>query len=106
MNFGIRFRMGNGHTLGLWLPDIYRDYKVPFPHLVHRPRLSHPGRLNDGGILGVDRHAGRVAMVVFFDVRPERFGGVADERLIPGKFRSWELILETQKRECLSTTNR
>jgi hypothetical protein len=79
--------MGNGRTLGLWLPDINRDYKVLFSHLVHCPRLSHPGRLNDSGILSVDRYAGRVALVMFFEVIPERFGSVANERLIPGKFR-------------------
>ena len=84
--------MGNGRTLGLWLPDINRDYEVLFPHLIHRPRLSHSGRLNDSGILSVDRHTRRVALVVFFDVIPERFGSVADERLIPGKFRCWEII--------------
>jgi len=27
-------------------------------------------------------------MVVLFDVKPEHFGGIADERLFPGKFRS------------------
>jgi hypothetical protein len=35
-------------------------------------------------------------MVVFFDVRPKCFGAAADERLIPGKFRRWELVLETK----------
>jgi hypothetical protein len=104
MRRGIQLRMCDGHTLGLWTPDVDWDDKMFFPHFVHRPGFSHTGGLNNGSIMCVDRATGRMGFVMFFDVIPECISGTANKRLRPGKFSRYR-ICEQCATGYISTTN-